>query len=437
MTGGHTIRSTNETARAAAMENIIALDFTESAPLNFSQFDFRALNQTNITSSSSYISRRQLFGIVVKIVYAIGIIGNTIAIIALRRGERRVRNRKHLLLLTSLAANDVVALVGMMCTMVVTEQVPGVSSKQWLCVTRVVLRVFGIGSVCIAVTMALERYLALTRPFLYQKQVTYYVIRMALLLSWLWAALLTCAPVFGLGLYYDPRRGKCLRYREAQSATDFAYAIIYVIFGTLLCVILVYCNLAVIRALYAITAPRAGGQPVVRRVSKSSCRQRQRSLNSGNNLQSMNHNAATAEEVAFSRLMATLSVLFMICWLPQLVTSALYLSLGPPAWPRLGLLGDLSDVLMLLNYVLNPILYVLMRQRRRVSPSTLCHSIAHCFKRSHKRSTESVSMKTSCCPQETVMVSDSSGAEMRPLRAHADNTAPLLTPTPHIIKLED
>nr|XP_037877406.1 uncharacterized protein LOC101746233 isoform X2 [Bombyx mori] len=54
---------------------------------------------------------------------------------------------------------------------------------------------------------------------------------MALLLSWLWAALLTCAPVFGLGLYYDPRRGKCLRYREAQSATDFAYAIIYVIFG--------------------------------------------------------------------------------------------------------------------------------------------------------------------------------------------------------------
>nr|XP_037877404.1 uncharacterized protein LOC101746233 isoform X1 [Bombyx mori]XP_037877405.1 uncharacterized protein LOC101746233 isoform X1 [Bombyx mori] len=128
------------------MENIIALDFTESAPLNFSQFDFRALNQTNITSSSSYISRRQLFGIVVKIVYAIGIIGNTIAIIALRRGERRVRNRKHLLLLTSLAANDVVALVGMMCTMVVTEQVPGVSSKQWLCVTRVVLRVFGIAA---------------------------------------------------------------------------------------------------------------------------------------------------------------------------------------------------------------------------------------------------------------------------------------------------
>ena len=51
------------------------------------------------------------FMLLVKVVYAIGIVGNACAIVALRRGERRVRNRKHLLLLTSLAANDLVALV--------------------------------------------------------------------------------------------------------------------------------------------------------------------------------------------------------------------------------------------------------------------------------------------------------------------------------------
>ncbi|KAF9819640.1 hypothetical protein SFRURICE_005593 [Spodoptera frugiperda] len=432
------------------------------------------------------------FGVLVKVVYAIGIVGNACAIIALRRGERRVRNRKHLLLLTSLAANDLVALVGMMCAMLVAEHVPGVGSTRAYCAARVVLRVFGIGSVCIAVTMALERYLALTRPFLYQKycshwpsgctcdcrarefdsqfgrsitgllsvfrkkisvvarslemctsaypfrQVTYYVIRMALLVSWFWAACLTCAPILGLGLYYD--NSKCVRYRNAETPTDFAYAVFYVAFGTVLCLVLVYCNLAVIRALYAITAPR-GSQPVVRRVSKSSCRQRARAGPAPHH-----HNAATAEEVAFSRLMATLSVLFMICWLPQMpnasnhvvvagfyptapegglcfssvcmyLTSALFLGLGPRAWPRLSPLSILSDILMLLNYVLNPILYVLMRQRRRLSLTNLCHSIAHCFKRSHKTSTESVSMKASCCPQETLVVSDSSGAEMRPLRA--------------------
>ncbi|KAL0868637.1 hypothetical protein ABMA27_008092 [Loxostege sticticalis] len=367
-------------------------------------------NTTVLNATIPHRQHAKMFTTVIKVVYAIGIIGNATAIVALRWGERRVRNRKHLLLLTSLAANDLVALIGMMTAMVVAEHVPGARNTQVYCAARVVLRVFGIGSVCIAVTMALERYLALTRPFLYQKQVTYFLIRMALLVSWFWAAVLTCAPVFGLGLYYDESKQTCMRYREAVSTVDFAYAAFYVAFGTLLCLVLVYCNLAVIQALYSISAPRPGGQPVVRRVSRSSCRQR--SLNSSGSKPSLHHNAATAEEVAFSRLMATLSVLFMICWLPQMVTSALYLGLGPPSWKKLTTLAKLSDMLMLLNYVLNPILYVLMRQRR-----TIYHTLVHCFKGSHKTSTESMTLKNSCCPQETLVVSDSSGAEMKPLRA--------------------
>ncbi|XP_022118700.2 prostaglandin E2 receptor EP2 subtype [Pieris rapae] len=353
------------------------------------------------------MSVNQMFLILVKVAYAIGIVGNAAAIIALRMGERRVRNRKHLLLLTSLAANDLVALVGMLSALLVAEHFPGVARTQGYCAARVVLRVFGIGSVCIAVTMALERYLALTRPFVYQKQVTYFVIRMTLLVSWVWAALLTCTPVFGMGIYYDAVRQCCVRYRNATEGLDFAYAIFYVMFGITLCLILIYCNLAVIRALYAISAPREGG-PVVRRVSKRSCRSRCDAA-------LRQHNAATAEEVAFSRLMATLSVLFMICWMPQSVTSALYLSMGKTYWSHLESLGRLSDMLMLFNYVLNPIIYVLMRQRRRCLVTNLGRSIARCFKRNHKTSTES--MKTSCCPQETVVMSDSSGAEMRPLRA--------------------
>lgn len=69
-------------------------------------------------------------------------------------------------------------------------------------------------------------------PFSFQ-QVTYYVIRMALLVSWFWAALLTCAPIIGLGLYYDEAQHKCIRYRNAETPTDFAYAIFYVAFGAL------------------------------------------------------------------------------------------------------------------------------------------------------------------------------------------------------------
>lgn len=70
------------------------------------------LNVTsNNTTDNLFKNEGKMFAILVKIAYAIGIIGNAAAIIALRKGERRIRNRKHLLLLTSLAANDLVALV--------------------------------------------------------------------------------------------------------------------------------------------------------------------------------------------------------------------------------------------------------------------------------------------------------------------------------------
>ncbi|KOB68541.1 Uncharacterized protein OBRU01_10262 [Operophtera brumata] len=326
------------------------MDFNSTAtPLNyFNNASFFAsngsiLNEVVNATSTVPISKGK-FGVIIKVVYAIGIIGNAAAIIALRRGERRVRNRKHLLLLTSLAANDLLALrTGVYCAV------------------RVVLRTFGVGSVCIAVTMALERYLALTRPFLYQKGGAAHVWRGqrvhrrhhgaravlgAHLPIPLPEAILTCAPVLGVGLYYNEQKGECVRYRNATSGMDFAYAVFY----------------------------------------------RQRTLASGD--QPVHHNAATAEEVAFSRLMATLSFLFMICWLPQMLTSVLYLTLGSAYRFWLSVMGNLSDLLMLLNYVLDPVLY------------------------GHRTSTESVSMKTSCCAPDTLVISDTSqGLEGRPLRA--------------------
>ncbi|GBP70159.1 hypothetical protein EVAR_46654_1 [Eumeta japonica] len=133
--------------------------------------DFPTTATMNTTDSSVKVMGVRSFGShALKAVYVLGVVFNALAMVALRRGERRVRNRKHLLLLTALAANDLVALAGMLCAMVVSERAPWLRGTRPYCAARVVLRVFGIGSVCIAVTMALERYLALTRPFLYQKE---------------------------------------------------------------------------------------------------------------------------------------------------------------------------------------------------------------------------------------------------------------------------
>lgn len=78
------------------------------------------------------------------------------------------RNRKHLLMLRCLATNDLVALLGMLV------QMYGTIYGAWgvtkiICSLRIVWRLFGLFSGCVAIVMAVERWLALTRPFVYQK----------------------------------------------------------------------------------------------------------------------------------------------------------------------------------------------------------------------------------------------------------------------------
>lgn len=83
------------------------------------------------------------------------------------------RNRKHLLMLRCLAINDLVALLGMWIQMYIkmyiTIYIGNVISMRIFCSLRVVWRLFGLFSGCVAIVMAAERWLALTRPFVYQK----------------------------------------------------------------------------------------------------------------------------------------------------------------------------------------------------------------------------------------------------------------------------
>ncbi|GFQ81450.1 g_PROTEIN_RECEP_F1_2 domain-containing protein [Trichonephila clavata] len=69
-----------------------------------------------------------------------------------------------------LAYNDLVALLGsfLLMYMQLYMSEPLVDSR-WFCALRVVLRTFGLSSGCVAIVMAAERWMALTRPFLYQK----------------------------------------------------------------------------------------------------------------------------------------------------------------------------------------------------------------------------------------------------------------------------
>lgn len=127
-------------------------------------------------------------------VYLIGILSNVCALTLLRH-RKGPRNRSHGLMLRCLAWNDLLALLGSCAVMhlqlllgtvavgvggdpgssgsghVRERSVFGEAPQQprWLCALRVILRSFGLSSGCVAMVMAVERWLALTRPFVYQK----------------------------------------------------------------------------------------------------------------------------------------------------------------------------------------------------------------------------------------------------------------------------
>lgn len=95
---------------------------------------------------------------------------------------------------------------------------------RWTCIGRVLCRLFGLNSGCVALVMALERFLALTKPFTYQQCVTKRLIRNTIICMWIFVLCWTCMPLTGFGLYINDHETKCVRYREATTFYDVVYA---------------------------------------------------------------------------------------------------------------------------------------------------------------------------------------------------------------------
>ncbi|XP_029163017.1 prostaglandin E2 receptor EP2 subtype isoform X2 [Nylanderia fulva] len=329
---------------------------------NWQNYTLSTLKFLNTTMMSDAIPKRRMtFGLqlVLTFVYITGVIGNVSALIILFHRDKR-RNRKHLLMLRCLATNDLVALLGMFVQMYVTIYADTVSSMRSFCSLRVLWRLFGLFSGCVAIVMAAERWLALTRPFVYQK-VTYLVIVRCMLALWLVALTMTSLPIMGFGLYYKDK--KCVRHRDATESSDIAYAYVWFVLGTLLCLSIVWCNLAVFRALSRLSR-RAGS---LRRICKASSRAKPLLTLAGPPNQA---EVATTEEKAFARLMAVLSISFVICWMPHMISIPLRqfeMRLPQTAITErkfIRIYHAIADILLCIHFTLDPYIYVLLRVPR-------------------------------------------------------------------------
>ncbi|XP_008203951.2 rhodopsin, GQ-coupled isoform X1 [Nasonia vitripennis] len=302
--------------------------------------------------------KRFLSFIVLNVVCIVGILGNLSALFILLHKDKR-RNRKHLLMLRCLTINDLVAITGTYAQMFVSRYV----GLHKFCYLHVVWRLFGLFSGCVAIVMAVERWIALTRPFVYQKQVTYPMIVRCMLLLWVVALTLTFPPFFGFGLYegHSKKGYECMRYRDATQPMDVAYAYVWFFFGTLLCLSIVWCNLAVASALKRLG--RRNG--ALRRISRASSRAKPLLTVAGPPTEV----GITAEERAFAKLMAMLSISFLICWMPQMI--AIPLSQYQHILPErsfgnkmINIFKKIADVLLGIHFTLDPYIYVLLRMPR-------------------------------------------------------------------------
>ncbi|GBM92968.1 hypothetical protein AVEN_203924-1 [Araneus ventricosus] len=102
-------------------------------------------------------------------VYIFGAVANIFSLLLLSQGKQ-ARNKKLTLMIRCLAANDLMALGSSFFLVYMRIYLdPSFVASRWFCGLRVLTRFFGFSSGSVASVMAVERFIALTRPFFYQK----------------------------------------------------------------------------------------------------------------------------------------------------------------------------------------------------------------------------------------------------------------------------
>ena len=156
-----------------------------------------------------------------------------------------------------------------------------------------------LASGVLATAMATDRLLAIGKPFLYRRFVTRGKTFITITLTWGFSFLIAILPLAGKGFFVRNLTGTyCTINWFAKHTGNQIYAVFYAILGILLISIVVFCNIKIV--LYLIEAKAKRGE-----------------LHGLGRTTEGNRNKA---EMQLAKSVGAISVLFVICWFPFMVS---------------------------------------------------------------------------------------------------------------------
>ncbi|XP_067411230.1 prostaglandin E2 receptor EP2 subtype [Emydura macquarii macquarii] len=315
------------------------------------------------------------------VMFSAGLLGNLTALaLLLARRRRRRRGGRPLslfyLLVTALVLTDllgtclvspvVLAAYGRRRTLV------ALAEGRRLCLYfAFAMSFFGLATLLVLFAMALERCLALARPYLYERLVRRRSALLALAALYAFAAAFCALPLLGFGRYaqYCPGTWCFIQMRLGRTAAgdgdgdgDATYSLLYASLLLLLVLAVLLCNLSVIGSLLAMHR-RA---QTSRRLASSLVQQQQPGTAAAGR-----RRLSLSEEMDYLILLSVMTITFMVCFLPFTIHA--YMNKFGHNDNSKGYMDLLALRFLSINPIIDPWIFVILRPPvLRVIRSVLC-----------------------------------------------------------------
>lgn len=260
--------------------------------------------------------------VVSAIMFLTGVVGNlaALAILGVHQKERRTKSSVFCILVTGLAVTDLAGTCLLsppvfVCYAHATSLI-GLTEDMKLCnLFAFAMTFFGLASMFILCAMAVERCLAISHPYFYSKHVRRSFAKVVLVLIYIFTGVFCLLPFFGVGRHKQYCPGTwCFIKMEAtendwedEKKHTLGYSLSYALLMALLIAVVFVCNGSVIVSLC-----RMHHYQLTRRGSV---------ISNGRKKRLGNWFGQGDEEIDHLVLLASMTVIFVVCSLPLTVSN--------------------------------------------------------------------------------------------------------------------